>query len=49
MREPDRKRGRHKKAASAETKTWEREHMIPPRPSWMSADTYTKLARLRNG
>ena len=43
----DVKRGRHRKRASAETARWEREHLIPPRPAWMDADTYTKLAQLR--
>lgn len=45
----DKRRGRHKKRASAETKAWEREHLIPPRPPWMDAATYRGLARIRNG
>jgi hypothetical protein len=49
-REPfDRKRGRHKKRASAETEAWERDHLIPPRPPWMDRETYRRLARLRDG
>jgi len=45
---PDKKRGRHKKRHSPETVTWEQGHMIPPRPEWMSPETYAKLAQLRN-
>lgn len=44
----DRKRGRHKKRASRETRDWEREHLIPPCPSWMPRSTYLALAALRN-
>lgn len=41
------KRGRHKKLQSAETLTWNREHLIPERPAWMDEATYRGLARLR--
>jgi hypothetical protein len=44
----DPKRGRHKKHASAETRKWDGEHLIPKCPSWMSADTYRQLAQLRD-
>ena len=40
-------KGRHKKALSPETQRWEREHLIPPCPPWMSQDMYAKLASLR--
>lgn len=43
----DRRRGRHKKRASRETREWEAEHLIPPRPPWMPSDTYVKLAEMR--
>ena len=43
----DRKRGRHKKHASRETQAWNREHLIPERPVWMSPETYRKLAQIR--
>lgn len=43
----DRKRGRHKRATSPETQRWNTEHLIPERPPWLSAETYTKLAALR--
>lgn len=42
------KRGRHKHGASKETRRWNDEHLIPERPAWMNADTYTKLAAMRN-
>lgn len=41
------KRGRHKHATSPETKRWNAQHLIPQRPSWMSDETYRRLARLR--
>ena len=44
---PDRKRGRHKKATSPETRRWEQECLIPKRPAWMPVETYQKLAQLR--
>jgi hypothetical protein len=44
----DRKRGRHKKRASRETRTWNEELLIPERPPWMSASTYKALADLRD-
>lgn len=43
----DGKRGRHKRRGSPETRTWEREHMLPDRPAWMPEQTYVKLAELR--
>jgi hypothetical protein len=43
------KRGRHKRAVSHETRRWNDEHLIPERPSWMSTETYVKLARMREG
>lgn len=43
----DRKRGRHKKRVSRETKVWEEQHLIPPPPSWMNQSTYVRLAKLR--
>ena len=45
---PDRKRGRHKKCTSRETLYWNDELLIPKRPPWMDADTYRRLAQLRN-
>ena len=45
---PDPKRGRHKKAASRETKRWESEHLIPPRPPWMTVPDYLRLVKMRN-
>ena len=45
----DRKRGRHKKAASLETRDWN-EQRLPPkqeRPAWMDAETEAKLQQLR--
>lgn len=44
----DKKRGRHKKRVSKETLTWEENHLIPPKPSWMPEATYTKLAKMRH-
>ena len=41
------KRGRHKTHWSGETHQWEREHLIPERPPWMSTATYRALAVLR--
>ena len=41
------KRGEHKKRASPETQRWLRDHMVPEQPSWMDADVYLRLARLR--
>lgn len=43
----DRKRGRHKKAASRETRDWELEHLAPAPPPWMSLDTSRGLLNLR--
>jgi len=42
------KRGRHKRGTSWEARRWNAEHLIPERPVWMDADTYRKLAELRN-
>lgn len=44
----DRKRGRHKKRASDETRRWEREHLVPERPPWMDVETWQKLAKMRD-
>jgi hypothetical protein len=44
-----RKRGRHKRSSSPETKRWETEHLIPERPVWMPPEVYVKLAEMRNG
>ncbi len=41
-------RGEHKKSGSPETQRWEREHLIPECPPWMSRDTYLRLAQLRH-
>jgi hypothetical protein len=41
------RRGEHKKAASPEARRWEREHLLPARPPWMSVDDYRQLAVLR--
>lgn len=45
----DRRRGRHKKRASLETRHWNRAHLPPavPRPSWMDEETERKLLALR--
>lgn len=43
----DPKRGRHKKRASRETKTWEADYLLPKCPSWMDATTYRDLNRMR--
>jgi hypothetical protein len=42
-----RRRGSHKRRESPDTHVWNREHLIPERPGWMDAATYTELARLR--
>ena len=42
-----RRPGIHKNAASPETLAWNREHLIPKRPDWMTEETYRALARLR--
>ena len=47
-REPDRKRGRHKRATSPETQRWEREHLPPACPSWMPVETWRRLVEMRN-
>ena len=41
------KRGRHKKRESRETHAWEKEHLIPERPPWMSEEAYAELAKMR--
>jgi hypothetical protein len=41
------RRGRHKHQSSAETQRWNREHLIPEKPEWMTPDTYRALAKLR--
>jgi hypothetical protein len=45
----DRKRGRHRKAASLETRDWNAKHLPAAlkAPSWMDAETAEKLADLR--
>jgi hypothetical protein len=43
----DPKRGRYRKAVSAETRKWEAEHLIPERPAWMDERTYVALAKMR--
>lgn len=46
----DRKRGRHKKRASLETRDWNANHHTPTvadAPPWMDADTARKLLDLR--
>jgi len=45
----DRLRGRHKKAASLETRAWNRERLPPkiPCPSWMDEQTFKALQELR--
>jgi phage terminase small subunit len=43
----DRKRGRHKKHASAETKDWNEKHRPPTPPSWMDDETAKRLLALR--
>lgn len=42
-----RRRGVHRKSTSPETLRWNREHLVPKQPSWMSVETYVALARLR--
>ena len=42
-----RRPGVHRKHTSPATQRWNRDHLIPERPSWMDGDTYRKLARLR--
>jgi hypothetical protein len=44
---PDRKRGRHKKRVSLETREWEAKHLPPARPAWMDAETWRELVALR--
>jgi hypothetical protein len=39
--------GVHKNFASPETLAWNREHLIPKRPTWMDEATFRALARLR--
>jgi len=41
------KRGRHKRHTSPETRAWEAEHLIPPRPAWLPEHVYRQLAELR--
>jgi hypothetical protein len=41
------KRGRHKHAGSPEARWWNREHLAPRRPSWMSEVDYRRLVELR--
>jgi hypothetical protein len=41
------KRGRHKHAGSPEARWWDREHLAPRRPSWMSEVDYRRLVELR--
>jgi hypothetical protein len=41
------KRGRHKRATSRETQRWNADYLIPERPQWMSAETYSQLAAMR--
>ena len=45
----DRRRGRHKKATSVETRLWNAEHLPPKpkRPSWMDEETEKRLRELR--
>jgi hypothetical protein len=43
----DRKRGRHKKRASRETREWELEHLPPAAPPWMPPETTRQLLTLR--
>ncbi len=45
-RDQDR-RGEHKKNGSPETRKWNAEHLLPEQPSWMSVETYLRLAELR--
>lgn len=42
-----RRPGVHKAASSPETVRWNREHLIPERPAWMSRETWQGLAELR--
>lgn len=41
------RRGEHKKHLSPETAKWNSEHLLPEQPGWMTADTYRRLAKLR--
>lgn len=43
----DVKRGRHKKRASEETRTWNDAHLCPERPPWMDDATWRELVTLR--
>lgn len=43
----DRKRGRHKKDVSLETRGWNEKHLPPPPPPWMDPETARKLYALR--
>lgn len=43
----DRLRGRHRKRASQEVRDWDRRAQVPPRPSYMDAETHSKLAALK--
>jgi hypothetical protein len=45
----DRRRGRHKKRTSVETRYWNTAHLPPKieRPGWMDAETEAKLQALR--
>lgn len=40
--------GVHKNHRSPATVIWNREHLIPERPSWMDKETYALLAQLRS-
>lgn len=43
----DKRRGRHKKRASRETREWVALHVAPEPPPWMPADTAAELLALR--
>jgi len=43
----DRRRGRHKRRRSPETKRWEADYLPPPQPPWMAAEVWAKLNALR--
>jgi hypothetical protein len=41
------RRGRHKRRGSPETRRWDRERVVPPRPPWMDEAVYRALVEVR--
>jgi hypothetical protein len=41
------RRGRHKHRGSPETRRFDHEHLVPPRPPWMDEAVYRALVEVR--